>query len=286
MSTSSTSVSNGSRPSTGSSRRAILELVRRAGPRAQQVLRRDRARRGRLAGDVRRAALAAGPPSAPMRATSPSPRRTTLADPREARGGGGQAATARGRRRSRRGVEPMPSAEAGALALGPGLGRAPEKKELVRRLLEETDVPRSSTPTAVRAGAVRARGADRAHSPRGRARAADRRGVVLGRRTSARGAAACRRALRLRLLLKGADTLIGAPGEGVLVHDAWDSRPGDRGHGRRPDRDHGGVPGQGNGATDGRGGCRGGAPRRRARSRVGLVAGDVVGALPWCSMPF
>ena len=30
---------------------------------------------------------------------------------------------------------------AGALALGPGLGRSPEKKALVRRLLEETDVP-------------------------------------------------------------------------------------------------------------------------------------------------
>ena len=30
---------------------------------------------------------------------------------------------------------------AGALALGPGLGRSPENKELVRRLLEEKDVP-------------------------------------------------------------------------------------------------------------------------------------------------
>ena len=57
----------------------------------------------------------------------------SLADPGDARGGGGR--SGRSRTSSTR------SGRAGALALGPGLGRSPEKKELVRRLLEETDVP-------------------------------------------------------------------------------------------------------------------------------------------------
>ena len=106
-----------------------------------------------------------------------------------------------------------------ALALGPGLGRSPEKKELVRRLLEETDVPavvdadalyelepfeRSAatvlTPHSGELGRLIGEESSwiDAHRLEGLARAVERFGCVI--------------------LLKGADTLIGAPGEGVLVH--------------------------------------------------------------------
>jgi len=107
---------------------------------------------------------------------------------------------------------------AGALALGPGLGRSAERQELVRRLLEETDLPavvdadglfglepfERSGPTVLTPHAGELAGligeasswVD-AHRLEAARRAAERFGCVV--------------------LLKGADTLVAAPGRGVLV---------------------------------------------------------------------
>jgi ADP-dependent NAD(P)H-hydrate dehydratase / NAD(P)H-hydrate epimerase len=106
----------------------------------------------------------------------------------------------------------------GALALGPGLGRSKERQGLVRRLLEETHLPavvdadglfelepfvRSAqtvlTPHAGELGRLLGRGSDwvDAHRLEAVGEAVERFGCVC--------------------LLKGADTLVAAPGEGVLV---------------------------------------------------------------------
>lgn len=110
---------------------------------------------------------------------------------------------------------------AGSLALGPGLGRDTERQALVRRLLQETTLPAvvdadglyglQPEATAGRRGATvltphsgelaRLLGEESAwvsaHRLQAVRRAADRFGCVC--------------------LLKGADTLVAAPGEGVLV---------------------------------------------------------------------
>jgi ADP-dependent NAD(P)H-hydrate dehydratase / NAD(P)H-hydrate epimerase len=107
---------------------------------------------------------------------------------------------------------------ASALALGPGLGREPDRKELVRRLLLETDLPavvdadglhelepfERSAPTVLtphegELGRLLGEESEwvRAHRLEALGRAVERFGCVV--------------------LLKGADTLVGAPGEGVLV---------------------------------------------------------------------
>jgi NAD(P)H-hydrate epimerase len=107
-----------------------------------------------------------------------------------------------------------------ALAIGPGLGRGEEAKELVRRLLAETDVPavvdadalfelkpfQREAPTVLtpHAGELgRLLGEESswvdAHRLEALAHAVDRFGCVV--------------------LLKGADTLVGAPGQGVLVRE-------------------------------------------------------------------
>jgi NAD(P)H-hydrate epimerase len=107
-----------------------------------------------------------------------------------------------------------------ALAIGPGLGRGEEAKALVRRLLTETDVPavvdadalfelepfeRNAptvlTPHSGELGRLLAEESSwvDAHRLEALARAVERFGCVV--------------------LLKGADTLVGAPGEGVLVRE-------------------------------------------------------------------
>ena len=107
---------------------------------------------------------------------------------------------------------------AGALAIGPGLGRGDEQKALVRRLLEQTDLPAvvdadalhelepfsRSAPTVLtphsgelaRLLGVESAWVD-AHRLEALRRAVDRFGCVV--------------------LLKGSGTLVGAPGEGALV---------------------------------------------------------------------
>jgi NAD(P)H-hydrate epimerase len=107
---------------------------------------------------------------------------------------------------------------AGAVAIGPGLGRSDGTRELVRRLLEELDVPvvvdadglwelepferrapTVLTPHAGELGRLLGESSDRidAHRLDAVTRAAERFGCVC--------------------LLKGSDTLVAAPGAGVLV---------------------------------------------------------------------
>jgi ADP-dependent NAD(P)H-hydrate dehydratase / NAD(P)H-hydrate epimerase len=107
---------------------------------------------------------------------------------------------------------------ASALALGPGLGRSAESKALVRRLLEET-----SLPTVVDADALFElepvkRAAPTVFTPHagelGRLLGEDSAWVDAHRLESVRRAADRFGAV---CLLKGADTLVAAPGAGVLV---------------------------------------------------------------------
>jgi hydroxyethylthiazole kinase-like uncharacterized protein yjeF len=108
---------------------------------------------------------------------------------------------------------------AGALAIGPGLGRSPEKKDLVRRLLEETDIPAVVDADALYELEPFERAAPTVLTPHsgelGRL-IGQESSWVDGHRLEALGRAVER--FGCVVLLKGANTLIGAPGEGVLVH--------------------------------------------------------------------
>ena len=108
---------------------------------------------------------------------------------------------------------------AGALALGPGLGRSPEKKALVRRLLEETDVPAVVDADALHELEPFTREAATVLTPH-----SGELGRLIGEEPSwvdAHRLEALGRAVErfgCVVLLKGADTLIGAPDRPVLVH--------------------------------------------------------------------
>lgn len=109
---------------------------------------------------------------------------------------------------------------ASALALGPGLGRAPEAKELVRRLLAETSLPAVVDADALWELEPVERSAPLVLTPHagelGRLLGEDSGWVDAHRleavtRAAERFSAVC--------LLKGADTLVAQPGAGVLVCD-------------------------------------------------------------------
>ena len=127
-----------------------------------------------------------------------------------------EAAAARGGQASARRRRFRGSAERrGPLALGPGLGEG--REALVRRLLTEATSPPSSTPTASASSSRSSAPHPRAHAARGRARAPARRASSW---VATHRLEALRRAVErfgCVVLLKGADTLIGAPGPGVLV---------------------------------------------------------------------
>jgi hydroxyethylthiazole kinase-like uncharacterized protein yjeF len=112
-------------------------------------------------------------------------------------------------------------ARASALAIGPGLGREPERRALVRRLLEETNVPAVVDADALYELEPFERAAPTVLTPH-----SGELGRLIGEESSwvdaHRLEALARTVERFRcvVLLKGADTLIGAPGEGVLVHAA------------------------------------------------------------------
>jgi hydroxyethylthiazole kinase-like uncharacterized protein yjeF len=105
-----------------------------------------------------------------------------------------------------------------ALAVGPGLGRSPERQALVRRLLKETELPAVVDADALFELEPLERGAPTVLTPH-----AGELARLLGRdsswidrhRLEAVQAAAER--FRCVCLLKGADTLVAAPGEGALV---------------------------------------------------------------------
>jgi NAD(P)H-hydrate epimerase len=106
----------------------------------------------------------------------------------------------------------------GALALGPGLGRSDEAHALVRRLLEETDLPAVVDADALFGLEPFTRAADTVLTPHAGELAGllgvdaswvDAHRLEAVRRAASEFACVC--------LLKGADTLVAAPGEGVLV---------------------------------------------------------------------
>jgi ADP-dependent NAD(P)H-hydrate dehydratase / NAD(P)H-hydrate epimerase len=105
-----------------------------------------------------------------------------------------------------------------ALGIGPGLGRSPEKHALVRRLLEETDIPAVVDADALFGLEPFVREAPTVLTPHAGelARLLDRDSewVDTHRLEAVRTAA---ERFGCVCLLKGADTLVAAPGEGVLV---------------------------------------------------------------------
>jgi ADP-dependent NAD(P)H-hydrate dehydratase / NAD(P)H-hydrate epimerase len=107
---------------------------------------------------------------------------------------------------------------ASALAVGPGLGRGEERRELVRRLLAEIDLPAVVDADALFGLQPVERAAPTVLTPHegelGRLLDEDSSWVAAHRLEAARRAAdlfAC------VVLLKGADTIVAAPGESVLV---------------------------------------------------------------------
>ena len=110
------------------------------------------------------------------------------------------------------------AARAGALALGPGLGREPEAHALVRRLLTGLELPAVVDADGLFGLEPFEREAATVLTPH-----AGELGRLLGEESawvSAHRLEAVRRAasrFHCVVLLKGADTLVAAPGEGVLV---------------------------------------------------------------------
>jgi ADP-dependent NAD(P)H-hydrate dehydratase / NAD(P)H-hydrate epimerase len=108
-----------------------------------------------------------------------------------------------------------------ALAIGPGLGRGDEAKALVRRLLEETDVPAVVDADALHGLEPFERKAPTVLTPH-----SGELGRLLGEESSwvdAHRLEALARAVErfgCVVLLKGADTLVGEGGQGVLVREA------------------------------------------------------------------
>jgi ADP-dependent NAD(P)H-hydrate dehydratase / NAD(P)H-hydrate epimerase len=107
-----------------------------------------------------------------------------------------------------------------ALAVGPGLGRREEARALVRRLLEETDVPAVVDADALYELQPFERVAPTILTPH-----SGELGRLIGEESSwvdAHRLEALARAVErfgCVVLLKGADTLVGAPGAGVLVRE-------------------------------------------------------------------
>jgi NAD(P)H-hydrate epimerase len=108
-----------------------------------------------------------------------------------------------------------------ALALGPGLGRGEEERALVRRLLEET-----SLPAVVDADGLHELEPFERDGPTVLTPHEGELARLLGEESkwvAAHRLEALRRGVErfgCVVLLKGADTLVGAPGEGVLVRSA------------------------------------------------------------------
>jgi hydroxyethylthiazole kinase-like uncharacterized protein yjeF len=110
------------------------------------------------------------------------------------------------------------AARAGALALGPGLGREPEAQALVPRLLNGLDLPAVVDADALFGLEPFDRKAPTVLTPHAGELArllGEESGWVTAHRLEAVQRAASR--FNCVVLLKGADTLVAAPGEGVLV---------------------------------------------------------------------
>jgi NAD(P)H-hydrate epimerase len=108
---------------------------------------------------------------------------------------------------------------ASALAVGPGLGREPERRALVRRLLEETELPAVVDADGLHELDPFEREAPTVLTPHegelARLLGEESRWVAAHRLEAARRGAA---RFGCVCLLKGSDTLVAAPGSGVIVH--------------------------------------------------------------------
>jgi NAD(P)H-hydrate epimerase len=107
---------------------------------------------------------------------------------------------------------------ASALAVGPGLGREPERRALVRRLLEETELPAVVDADGLHELDPFEREAPTVLTPHegelARLLGEESRWVAAHRLEAARRGAA---RFGCVCLLKGSDTLVAAPGSGVIV---------------------------------------------------------------------
>jgi NAD(P)H-hydrate epimerase len=175
------------------------------------------------------------------------------------------------------------AARATAVALGPGLGRGEEERALVRRLLAELELP-----AVVDADALFELEPGGWPAPRVLTPHAGELGRLLGESSEwvdAHRLEAVRRAadqFRCVVLLKGADTLVAAPGEGVLVSDSGGPELATAGTG---DVLTGIIAAFLAKGVDARlaaaaGAFAHGRAAELAPQRVGLVASDVIDALP------
>jgi NAD(P)H-hydrate epimerase len=111
---------------------------------------------------------------------------------------------------------------AGALAIGPGLGREEEQRALVRRLLEESDLPAVVDADALFGLEPFARAAPTVLTPHsgelGRLLGVESQWVDEHRLRAVEQAV---ETFSCVVVLKGSGTLVGAPGHGVLVCRGW-----------------------------------------------------------------
>jgi NAD(P)H-hydrate epimerase len=170
-----------------------------------------------------------------------------------------------------------------ALALGPGLGRDDDRRALVRRLLLDTDVPAVVDADGLDGLQPFERSAETVLTPH-----SGELGRLLGAEPAwvdAHRLEALRRAVErfgCVVLLKGADTLVGAPGKGVLVVSANVPGLATAGTGDVLTGIVGAFLAKG---LDARTAAAAAAVAHRAAARAadkptGLVASDVVEALP------
>ncbi len=237
-------------PAEAARRHEVPRVGARRGRRARSHRRGVPRRRGGVPGRRRlRGGGGAGRVAAGAR-DAPAGGREAAAGRRLRRRGEGTRACDRPRPRTRR----RPPRARSAAARGDGAARRRRRRR------------------AVRARAVRARGAHRADAALRRAGRPARRGAFVGGRPSPGGGRAGRRALRLRLPAEGRrhDRRRSRRRRARLRLGPAVARHG--GHGRRPDRDDRRLPREGHGRAARRGGRghrlrRGGAARPRARPR-------------------
>jgi NAD(P)H-hydrate epimerase len=112
------------------------------------------------------------------------------------------------------------AARAGAIAIGPGLGRSDERRELVRGLLDRIDLPAVVDADALLGLEPLSRAAPTVLTPHagelGRLLDVESSWVDAHRLEAARRAA---ESFRATVVLKGPDTIVAEPGAGVVVSD-------------------------------------------------------------------
>ena len=190
--------------------------------------------------------------------------------------------------RTRRGRAPAAdavlelAAKASARRARPGARARRRAEELVARARRDGPAGRRGRGRALRARAGRRLGAARADAAQGELAGCSDESRRGSPRTGSRACAMPSSASAASSLLKGADTLVAAPGRGVLVVRARPAVARDGGNRRRADGDRRRIPRQGDGRRSSRGGRRGRAAARARRGAAarGLVASDVIEALP------